>query len=205
MLPFDDGEGGAPRPAVTRTAVRSPAHAGGTYGRRRAAPWRPGAVLHIPRAPAQPRTVPELLRKEIAAISAARPANPINRTLALQERRCGVTARRWDSRERRAELGRQGKALPQRAVGAAQSSGSAGTPLSAMGFGWRCVEPRVGLCDPCPSLPVWDAPCSYDSHGGTRPEGSADPQLISQEAQCSVLSPFTAPESCSGCRSLCVL
>ena len=39
-----------------------------------------------------------------------------------------------------------------------QSSGSAGTPLSAVGFGfeWCCVDLEVWLSDPCGSHPNWD-------------------------------------------------
>jgi len=45
----------------------------------------------------------------------------------------------------------QGKALPQRVVGMAPccwSSGSTGTPLSAIGFGWSCVKLEVELQEP---------------------------------------------------------
>ena len=51
-----------------------------------------------------------------------------------------------------------GEQLP-RAVGMAlscQSSGSFGALLSDIGFGWFCVEPGVGLGDPCGSLTTWD-------------------------------------------------
>ena len=47
-----------------------------------------------------------------------------------------------------------GTAQPPRAMGTALSSGSAGTPLSDVGFVWCRVGSGVGFDDPCGSLPT---------------------------------------------------